>query len=486
MNNKNTGVLVVKNASTVSRRPTALFTGCLLAALFTASSIAFAGHKGKTAPPDQPGPYSIGHTTVILTDTTRNLDGSTPASAEGRFLSLDIWYPTDVVTTDHILYDWNNPLYNENPGSLVYPGLPDLPAMTWDGSVSTNPIAEQAPLAHKGKFPLLVATHGNLVASAKNMPDTLEMLASHGYVIASIEHTGNSDAQYQASLFNGFVNLPVGDNPTLGANGTILQRSKDVSFVIDSVLDGLLDQATGIEFTRRLDKKAIGVLGFSLGGMTSLATVAGIGSDSHPADRRVKAALMGGGSNYGLLMDSDDYANAEAALMFLGNDTGIAYENFNAFTGAKNKYLVDIADFNHHIGGYQTSWCQDFKSSMEIVNADVFPTIFFASGSLDPNDIANYIFTATFYWTYTGPRNSGVYDYCQPSNFDNISDQQLIAALFGDASIVDVRDELIGSMPLKPEASIAEVTRTTNWYAVSFFNNALKKGKSWSQYLNKS
>ncbi len=355
--------------------------------------------------------------------------------------------------------------------------------MTWDGSRSTNPIAELAPLARKGKFPLLVASHGNLVASAKNMPDTLEMLASHGFVIASIEHTGNSDAQYQASLFNGFVNLPVGPNPTLGANGTILQRSKDVSFVIDSVLDGLLDQATGIEFTKRLDKKAIGVLGFSLGGMTSLATVTGIGSADHPADERVKAALMGGGTNYGLLLDQDDYANAKVPLMFLGNDTGIVYDNFNEFTGSKSKYLVDIADFNHHVGGYQTSWCQDFKSSMEIVNASVFPTIFFASGTLDPNDIANYIFTATFYWTYTGPRNSGVYDYCAASDFDNISDDQLVAVLFGDADILAVRDELIGSMPLKPEASIAEITRTTNWYAVSFFKHTLQKEKSYSRYL---
>ena len=134
------------------------------------------------------------------------------------------------------------------------------------------------------------------------MPDTLEMLASHGYVIASIEHTGNSDAQYQAGLLN------LEPNPDLNANGTILQRSKDVSFVIDSVLDGNLDQATGIEFTKRLDKKNIGVLGFSLGGMTSLATVTGISAQDHPADRRVKAALMGGGSNYGLLLNTDDYA----------------------------------------------------------------------------------------------------------------------------------------------------------------------------------
>jgi dienelactone hydrolase len=416
---------------------------------------------------------------VILTDPSRNIDGSTPADSVGRYLYLDIWYPTDVETSAHILYDWNNPLYNENPGGAIYPGLPDLPAMTWDGSLSTNPIAENAPLAGKGKFPLLVASHGNLVASAKNMPDTLELLASHGYVIASIEHTGNSDAQYQAGLFIGLLGLPIGPNPNLSENGLILQRSKDVSFVIDQVLDGMLDQATGIPFTGQIDEKAIGVLGFSLGGMTSLATVTGIGVQGHPADRRVRAALMGGGSNYGLLLDEDDYANAEVPLMFLGNDTGIAYDNFNEFTGTKTKYLVDIADFNHHVGGYQSSWCQDFQSSMESLNPNAFV-------EFDLNDIATYLFTATFYWTYTGPRNSGVYDYCEPSSFDNLTDEQLIAALLGDSTILDVRDELVGSMPLKPEASIAEVTRTTNWYAVSFFNSVLKKEKHYNKYLTDS
>ena len=478
----------MNNSSNANRNAGRLIKALLLGSMLLCSHTVFA-KQNKHAAPDEKGPYAIGHTTVILTDPSRNVDGSTPAVSVGRYLYLDIWYPTDVKTDARILYDWNNPLYNENPGRAIYPELPDLPSMTWDGSLSTNTITEGAPLAKKGKFPLLVASHGNLVASAKNMPDTLELLASHGYVIASIEHTGNSDAQYQASLFNGFLGQPVGDNPTLDANGTILQRSKDVSFIIDAVLDGLLDQETGIAFTKRLDKKAIGVLGFSLGGMTSLASVAGISVQDHPADRRIKAALMGGGSNYGLLLNDDDYANAEVPLMFLGNDTGIVYDKFNAFTGTRDKYHVDIADFNHHVGGYQTSWCQDFQSSMEAVNPDVFPGIFFPSGppaSVGPSDLANYGFTSTFYWIYTGTRNSGVYDYCEPSTFAYLSDEVLIDVLFGNPDILSVRDELLPSMPLKPEASIEEITRTTNWYAVSFFNRHLKQDSQYKRYLKKA
>ena len=126
---------------------------------------------------------------------------------------------------------------------------------------------------------------------------------------------------------------------------------------------------------------------------------------------------------------------------------------------------------------------------MEAVNPDVFPGIFFPSGpppSVTPSDLANYGFTSTFYWIYTGTRNSGVYDYCEPSVFDNLSDEVLIDVLFGDPDILAVRDELSPSMPLKPEASIEEITRTANYYAVAFFNRYLKKDRKYKRYLKRA
>ncbi len=473
------------------RVPTRAVIGIAIALVVSATvaaggSASAGGPKRGPAGPDQLGEYSIGHTTVQVTDPSRNLDGSTPATSAGRYLHMDIWYPTNVSSNEHATYTWNNPLYNENPGGTVWPGLPDLAPLPGDGARSLNPVLEDAPLA-KGEFPLLVGSHGNLVASSKNMPDTMEALASHGFVVMSVEHTGNNDAWYQADWLGRRLGLPIGPNPSIAAEGTILQRTKDVSFVIDSALDGTVDANSGIEFSKRIDDDEIGVLGFSLGGQTSLATVTGIGSAEHPADERVKAALMSGGSNWGLLLDSDDYANAEVPLMFLGNDTGIAYDDFNEFTGAKQKYLVDIADFNHHVGGYQSSWCQDFQNSMELVNPGVFPGVFFGgAAAFDPSDVANYIFDATFYFIYTGARNSGVYDYCEPSVFDDISDEQLTAVMFGDPTIVDVVDELRSSMPLKPEASVAETARLTTEYAVAFFSKMLEHDNSYSRYLNPS
>jgi predicted dienelactone hydrolase len=454
----------------------------VVAALLGACGTALAAATADVSyPPDRHGPYGIGHASVILTDGSRNLDGSVPATTAGRLLYLHIWYPTTATPAGHVTYTWNNPLYSQNPGGAVYPGLPDLPALSFTGSTSASPVAEAAPLA-KASFPLLVASHGNEVAAAKSMPDTLEILASHGYVVASVEHTGNDEAWYLAWFLEHYAGLPLGPNPALGAD-IILQRSKDVSFVIDAMLAGVVDRKTGIPFSDSVDADRIGVLGYSLGGETSLATVTGISAAGFPADRRVKAAFMGAGTNYGLLLGAADYANARVPLLFFGNDTGIAYSNFNAFAHSTPKYLVDIAGFNHHVAGYQSGWCQDIHNSMVAVNPAVFPQMFFNPSSLSRTDIVNYVFDATFYWSYTGPREAGVYDYCEPSVFDRISDAQLVAVLFGDARILGVRDELRGLMPLTPEVSIAELTRLGNWYAVSFFNSILKRDESYARYL---
>lgn len=420
---------------------------------------------------DAQGRYSIGHTTLVLVDATRNPDGSTPVTTAGRPLYVNLWYPTTAHSSQPIEYTWNNPVYNQNARGAVYPGLPDTPPLTFTGSTSAHLIREGGPLA-QGKFPLLIATHGYEVAGAKNMPDTLETLASDGYIVASVEHTGDDDAWYQTYFMEHYVGLNLGPNPSIYA-ATIYQRVKDVSFLVDAMLAGRADRS-GLPFAQWIDGSRIGVLGYSLGGMTALATVTGISSMGLPADGRIKAAFMGAGSNYGLLLDAADYGNARVPLMFLGNDTGIAYSNFNSFHNAPTKYLVDIAGWNHHVGGYQSSWCQDVHNSLIAVNPAVFPQAFINPSTLNPSDIANFVFDATFYWAYTGPYELGVYNFCDGSVFDGVTDAQLEGVLFGNPQILTAKVELQSAMPLERELPITEMTRVTNDYAQAFFDATLR------------
>jgi dienelactone hydrolase len=472
-NKKTFGESAMQTKNLVSAHNRTLACSLVILALLVATPLVSADPSiaGGWVSQDNQGPYAIGHTTLVLTDNSRNPDGSAPVTTAGRPLYLHIWYPTSAGSGQHIRYTWNNPVYNQNPGGSVYPGLPDTPSLSFTGSTSAHAIAEDVPLAN-GRFPFLVATHGYEGAATKNMPDTLETLASHGYIVASVEHTGDDDAWYQTYFMEQDVGLKLGPNPSIYA-ATILQRVKDVSFVIGAVLDGKADRS-GAPFAKRINANEIGVIGYSLGGQTSLATVTGISSQSLPADRRVKAAFMGAGSNYGLLMNATDYANAKVPLMFFGNDTGIAYSNFNGFTGSPRKYLVDIAGWNHHVGGYQTSWCQDIHNSLVAINPAVFPQAFINPATLNPSDIANFVFDSTFYWTYTGPYELGVYNYCDGSVFDGVSDAQLQAVLFGNPQILTAKSELQDAMPLERELPITEMVRLTDDYAVAFFDVTLK------------
>ena len=80
-----------------------------------------AGGSGDGTQWPQQAPYAIGHTTVVIIDTARNPDGSTPVTSAGRPLYLHLWYPTALQGTQHVRYTWNNPIYNQNPGVLSTP-----------------------------------------------------------------------------------------------------------------------------------------------------------------------------------------------------------------------------------------------------------------------------------------------------------------------------------------------------------------------------
>src|SRR5450631_229324 len=99
----NDGIIRAARSSLAAR---AFLIGALLGLSGTAMA-GLADQSGQKAP-DGVGRYGIGHTTLVVTDTSRNLDGSTPATGSGRPLYVHIWYPTNVRTSQHVLYSWNN------------------------------------------------------------------------------------------------------------------------------------------------------------------------------------------------------------------------------------------------------------------------------------------------------------------------------------------------------------------------------------------
>lgn len=175
--------------------------------------LACAGPTEDSAPVDlaaelvAPGPWQVGH-------RDETVDYVDPGNAD-RELHLSLWYPTEDSDGDNARYFLN---------SIEAEGI-------WqDASVAAGP------------FPGLVFSHGHQ-GYAENSSFLMEHLASHGFVVAAPDHTGNTT-------------LDGSDRET----EIYYQRPADVSAVLDWL------EASDFDLT----DERIG-LGHSFGGYTMLA-----------------------------------------------------------------------------------------------------------------------------------------------------------------------------------------------------------------------
>jgi predicted dienelactone hydrolase len=161
---------------------------------------------------NEPGPYRAGYRTVEVRYTE-------PLSGEVRALRTAVWYPT-LDTTG------SSPTY--------FGGL--------------DPDALEAATPATGPFPLLVYSHGHQ-GYAEASSFLMTHLASHGWVVAAPDHTGNTT-------------LDGGERET----AIYYERPLDISAVIDhfaALPDGEPWSDTPTD--------SVGVIGHSFGGYTSFA-----------------------------------------------------------------------------------------------------------------------------------------------------------------------------------------------------------------------
>ena len=173
-----------------------------------------------------------------------------PAGSESaRLLAAG---PLTVASVDHTFVDRSRAT-NANGD---YKGAPErtLEATLW------------FPQSDPGPHPLLVYSHGFMSRRTENVP-LAELLASHGYVVVSMDYP----------LTNG--SAPGGPNVADAVN-----QPGDVRFAIDQILGWSADERP---FAGEIDADRIGALGLSLGGLTTELV------SFHPRlrDPRIRAAL---------------------------------------------------------------------------------------------------------------------------------------------------------------------------------------------------
>ena len=163
-----------------------------------------------------------------------------------RPIKVEVWYPANLPegTKESVIYD-------EVMGISNDPKRPLIP-FTFSGKASRDAV----PLASNGNFPLIIVSHG-YVGSRVLMTYLTENLASKGYIVVAIDHTESTfrDA-------NGF-------------QSTLLNRSKDVLFVLNQMAD--LGKTNSKDFLSGIvDVNNTALIGYSMGGYGVL-NVAGAG-----------------------------------------------------------------------------------------------------------------------------------------------------------------------------------------------------------------
>jgi predicted dienelactone hydrolase len=187
------------------------------------------------------GPYPIGVTTLDLVDPARtNVAGTGP-----RPVLTEVYYPST---------------------SAAIAGVPRDVVTVFNTPIVATPAYRDVAIA-QGPFPLVLFSHGNGGIRFQSFFFAAH-LASHGYVVATPDHHGNTFTD----AIDGIV------DPGVAAN-----RPLDLSFLIDQFLafNGEADN----RFQGAILPEAIGASGHSFGGFTVLV-LAGPGGDP-----RIKAIL---------------------------------------------------------------------------------------------------------------------------------------------------------------------------------------------------
>ena len=187
--------------------------------------------------------------------------------------------------------------------------------------------AGAALASDQASYPVLIFSPG-AASDVRMYTAQLEELASHGYIVAAINHA------YGVSITTLSDGRVVSPTFSTGLEGAAEIWSQDQIFVIDQLEALNANDPDGL-FTNRLDLERLGIFGQSLGGSTSTLTCF--------VDTRCKAGANGDGEVYGSVIEQ----GLEQPFLYLLSDSRIFSDPafFAASTGPY--YEVAVQGFEH-------------------------------------------------------------------------------------------------------------------------------------------
>jgi dienelactone hydrolase len=265
--------------------------------------------------PEPTGPYPAGTASVWLTDTSRP-DPWVPG-VNARELMVSLWYPA--VPSDGQRARYMTPA--ESGLQLTSRGITGIPQDTLS-TVETNAVSDARPAGRQHSLPLVVLSPG-FTNSRSTLTALAEDLASHGYVVAGIDHTYESHA---TAFPDGRVTTclareaPRRDRKEEVAAG----RAADVCFV--------LDELTGAHpawpDAGLIDPSRMAMAGHSAGGAATIAAML--------ADSRIRAGIDMDGSTAAPIPDE----GLARPFLFLGKQSNYTPGSGGAVTTLRDWKLL--------------------------------------------------------------------------------------------------------------------------------------------------
>ena len=224
------------------------------------------------------GPYGIGTAEYELKHGPR-----------GRDLVIQAWYPTAAGGRGEPVGITSRPELLQ----AAYASFTGLPKPLFDNIrfVKTHTILNAAVAPGQPRYPVILFSHGPLSANRSQSVFQMEALASRGFVVVAIDHTGYAST----TIFPDGHSAPPSPDATwpvfVDARSTDMLNTwvADVRFVIDRLTALDADDPDGL-LTGRLDLSRIGYVGASFGGSVVVQALldeprikAGLSQDGKPS-----------------------------------------------------------------------------------------------------------------------------------------------------------------------------------------------------------
>jgi dienelactone hydrolase len=255
--------------------------------------------RGRTLSlPEPTGPCPVGITSLPLTDTSR--PDPWAAGVTIRELMVSLWYPA--VPSDGRRAWYMTPAESEL--QLTSRGITGVPP----GALSTtrtNAVSDATPAGPARALPLVMLSPG-FTNSRSVLTALAEDLASHGYVVAGIDHTYES---FATAFPDGRVTTCLARQTRHRSEGfwkkIVAGRAADVCFVLGE-LTGAHPPWPG---TALIDPSRIAMAGHSIGGATAISAML--------ADSRIRAGIDMDGSTIARIPDE----GLARPFLFLGKQS---------------------------------------------------------------------------------------------------------------------------------------------------------------------